>query len=131
MNATVKGQIYTWRDRPTFDQVLCELPETIVILETGQVIARYSHASFGPEIDDDEGGSRLLKAYIPPLPYEDLQILLEEHAQGCLGADELRSRLNTEPSGEENFTEADLQEITRHAVATWGEASVNFEPYMG
>lgn len=129
----VKGNVYTWKNRPPFDLVLCELPEEIHILATGQVVCHYGIESSGPEVIDEDGDirqARKLKAELPPLPYEDLDDMLEEHCQGSLTPNDLRRALHDEPARECSYARWELQSIKRYAIEFWGSAYVQFEPRL-
>lgn len=127
---TVKGVVYKWRERPAFDQCLCELPDEIHILATGQVIAFYGHVSHGPSVADGEGGQRKLKAELPAIPYEDLDDMLEEHCQGTLKPNDLRARLHDEPDRNVAYTRTNLKTILANAIKTWGSFAVQFQPRL-
>ena len=135
-DVAVQANIYHWKQRPTFDQMLCEVPEEIHILETGQVIVYYGRTSEVPKprskvgLDDIEDTSSL-RAKVPPMPYDDLDDMLEEHSQGCLSPNDLRDRLEKDPSSETTYTETTLKKIWRDATGFWGSNGVfalGFEP---
>ncbi len=126
MAPRVEALVYRFdRDLVTFSNTLCTIPEFVVITDAGQAIAYYA--------DDD-----------PPLPYETLQELLEEHAQGCKPADFLRTHLQpaeipeilkanvrTINEGSDKVTvltysRADLKAIGGRAKAHWGDFAVQF-----
>lgn len=113
------------RTKITFSDTLCTIPEFIVITNAGQAVAYY-------ESDD------------PPLPYDTLQELLEEHAQGCRSADYLRAhleeldevpqRLVTDGLAPDtkaplvSYSFADLKVIVERAREYWGSFAVTFVP---
>lgn len=129
---TVKGNVYVWKHRPTFDQVLCELPDEIHVLATGQAIAVYGEVHTGPLRFNEEGKLRAHKVVgsVPPVPYEGLDELLEEHCQGCLKEDDLRAALQDQPVRDVAYSREQLEAIRDRAVKFWGEFGVNFKPRL-
>ncbi len=113
------------RNMVTFSHTLCTIPEFVVITNAGQAIAYY-------EGDD------------PPLPYDNLQDLLDEHAQGCKPADFLRTHLEEldeipprlvsagltkdVKAPLVSYSAADLQSIADRAAEYWGSFAVTFVP---
>ncbi len=129
----VTGEVRRFnRNEVTFSNTLCTIPDFVVILNSGQAIAYYA--------DDD-----------PPLPYDTLQELLEEHAQGCKGADFLRKHLeetddipdaikglvksvekkkSDDKSFVVSYSRSQLKAIANRAKAHWGEFAVDFRPRL-
>lgn len=133
---TVKGVVFRWKDRPSFDQCLCEVPDEIHILATGQVIARYHTVTEGPltTVKSEDGTPQRvrlpLKADVPDLPYEDLDDMLEEHCQGVLKPNDLRARLQETPCRDVAYTRAKLEEIKKNAERFYGSFAVVFKPRL-
>lgn len=129
---TVKGNVYKWKRRPTFDQVLCELPEEIAVLATGQAIALYGRSYEGPLQYTPDGKLRpqRISGYVPPVPYEGLDELLAEHCQGCLGEEDLRAALQDVPARTIAYTRSELESIKNKAIEYWGEFGVKFRPRL-
>lgn len=117
----VHGRVYTLGS-VSFSDCLCEVPEEIYVLDTGQTIAKYSKYTRG-----DNGGDTV--APVPAVPYDTLLECLEDHAQGTLKADELRARM-VRKDAIVSFTRAQLQEFKKHAERFWGTFAIKFTPKL-